>query len=115
MAAVIAYQQIGGGWGLLAMLILAPDLTLLGYLKGPRPGAALYNAGHSYLGPALLAAAGWWLAAPLAPRLALIWLAHIGLDRALGYKLKYMDGFGFTHLGRIGKARTGEDRGPGAD
>jgi hypothetical protein len=29
--------------------------------------------------------------------------AHIGIDRALGYGLKYSTGFGFTHLGRIGK------------
>jgi hypothetical protein len=30
-------------------------------------------------------------------------MAHIGIDRALGYGLKYSAGFGFTHLGRIGK------------
>jgi hypothetical protein len=41
---------------------------------------------------------------PLAGPLALIWLAHIGIDRALGYGLKYASGFGFTHLGRIGPA-----------
>lgn len=49
-------------------------------------------------------AAGLALATPLALSIAMIWLAHIGFDRALGYGLKYSDGFGFTHLGRIGKA-----------
>ena len=33
-------------------------------------------------------------------------LLLIGIDRALGYGLKYTAGFGLTHLGRIGKART---------
>ncbi len=52
----------------------------------------------------MLALLGIVLAEPLAGSISLIWLAHIGIDRALGYGLKYADGFGFTHLGRIGKA-----------
>jgi hypothetical protein len=44
------------------------------------------------------------MAWPIAGSVALIWLAHIGFDRALGYGLKYKAGFGFTHLGRIGPA-----------
>ncbi len=115
IAALIAYRATGAGWGLFALAILAPDLSMLGYLGGPRIGAALYNAAHSYLAPALLAAAGWWLASPLATSLALIWIAHIGFDRALGYGLKYAGGFGLTHLGRVGKAAVDGDRRPGAD
>jgi hypothetical protein len=33
--------------------------------------------------------------------MALIWLAHIGMDRMLGYGLKYSGGFKDTHLGRL--------------
>ncbi len=101
--AVALYGRSGGDWRLFAVLFLTPDLSFLGYLGGPRAGAAAYNAMHSTLGPLLLAAVGIALAQPLAVSIALIWLAHVGFDRALGYGLKYGAGFSFTHLGRIGR------------
>jgi len=102
--ALAAYAQFGAGWGVFALWLLAPDLSLLGYLSGPRTGAALYNAAHSYVGPVLLLALGVLAAMPWAVAGSLIWLAHIGMDHALGYGLKYASGFAVTHLGRIGKA-----------
>jgi len=98
-ASMLAYRQLDGGWALFAMLFLLPDLAMLGYLRGPRWGAALYNVGHTYLAPALLALAGWWMAERSAFGIALIWTAHIGFDRMLGYGLKYATAFGATHLG----------------
>lgn len=103
-AAVAAYAQFGAGWGVFALWLLAPDLALLGYLAGPRVGAALYNAAHSYAGAVALLALGALAAIPWAVAGGLIWCAHIGLDRALGYGLKYGSDFGATHLGRIGRA-----------
>jgi len=100
------YALWGGSWWIYVILFLAPDISFIGYLDSPRTGAALYNAAHSYMAPILLMAIGMALSAPLIMSLAMIWLAHIGIDRALGYGLKYVAGFGFTHLGRIGKART---------
>lgn len=94
---------LGMGWPLLAILFFAPDLSMLAYLAGPRIGAVAYNAAHTYVAPLALAAAGIAFAASAAVAMALIWFAHIGFDRALGYGLKYPAGFGFTHLGRIGK------------
>jgi hypothetical protein len=79
-------------------------LSFAGYLAGPRLGAACYNLVHTTIGPLALGAAGSILAWPSAVAMALIWLAHIGIDRALGYGLKYEAGFGFTHLSRIGRA-----------
>jgi len=102
--ALAAYAQFGAGWGVFALWLLAPDLSLLGYLAGPRTGAAFYNAAHSYVGPVLLLALGVLAAMPWAVAGSLIWLAHIGMDHALGYGLKYASGFAVTHLGRIGKA-----------
>ncbi|MDO9405368.1 MAG: DUF4260 domain-containing protein [Polaromonas sp.] len=102
--ALAAYAQFGAGWGVFALWLLAPDLSLLGYFAGPRVGAALYNAAHSYAGPVLLLALGVLAAMPWAVAGSLVWLAHIGMDRALGYGLKYAAGFAFTHLGRIGRA-----------
>ena len=101
-AMTLLYWLSGGSWWLYALLFLAPDLSFAGYLAGPRLGAAVYNAAHSYLAPMMLVAAGLALGSSLVLA-AMIWLAHIGFDRALGYGLKYSVGFGFTHLGRIGK------------
>lgn len=99
----LLYALWDGSWWVYAILFLAPDLSFTGYLAGPRIGAAVYNAAHSYLMPMALMTAGLALPSPLTLSLAMIWLAHIGIDRALGYGLKYSSGFGFTHLGRIGK------------
>jgi hypothetical protein len=99
----LLYGVWGGSWWIFFVLFLAPDLSFAGYLGGPRWGAIVYNAAHSTLAPMALMVAGFGLAAPLLQSLATIWLAHIGFDRALGYGLKYPAGFGFTHLGRIGK------------
>ncbi len=101
--AVALYAHEGSSWRLFALLFLVPDLAMLGYLAGPKVGAAVYNALHIYVGPALLAACGLGLASETAVSIALVWAAHIGFDRALGYGLKYPTAFGDTHLGRVGR------------
>jgi hypothetical protein len=101
--ALVLYPKVSDSWLLLAALFLAPDLGMLGYLAGARIGAIAYNAAHFELLPIALAIAGLLYPAVLLIALALIWLAHIGIDRALGYGLKYEVGFRFTHLGRIGR------------
>ena len=100
----LLYAIWGGSWWVYAILFLVPDLSFAAYLAGPKPGAIVYNAAHSYMAPVTLMTAGFAAASPLLLSIAMIWLAHIGIDRALGYGLKYAEGFGFTHLGRIGKA-----------
>jgi hypothetical protein len=105
IVAVILYARIGEAWWLFAILFLAPDVSLLGYLGGSRTGAITYNAAHTLVGPLLLASAGLLLPAFILVPLALIWTAHIGFDRLLGYGLKYAAGFGFTHLGRVGRGQ----------
>lgn len=107
---LLLYREGGHSWLLLATLLLVPDLSFAAYLAGPRVGAAVYNVVHSYVGPA--AAAAIALLVGRSPVLALIWAAHIGMDRALGYGLKYPTGFGDTHLGRLG--RRGVQAGAGA-
>lgn len=97
------YWRVGGDWKQFAILFLAPDLSFAGYVAGPRIGAVAYNTMHSTVLPLALAAVGVALGAMIAVQIALIWLAHVGFDRALGYGLKYSSGFGFTHLGHIGR------------
>ena len=103
IVAVILYARVGDSWWSFAILFLAPDVSFLGYLGGARTGAIVYNAAHTLVGPLLLAGAGLVLSVDILVALALIWVAHIGFDRLLGYGLKYAAGFGFTHLGRIGR------------
>jgi hypothetical protein len=102
---LLLYRQFGGGWGLLALCFLLPDVSMLGYLAGPRVGAAAYNAAHSYVGPVLLWLATRSISSSWAVFAVLIWVAHIGFDRALGYGLKYSSGFRVTHLAE-GKAHA---------
>ncbi len=103
VAAVAIFLHAGYSRSLFAALFMVPDLSLLGYLAGPRVGALVYNAAHSLVGPLLLALVGT-LALPGALPVALIWVAHIGMDRAVGYGLKYGAAFGYTHLGYVGSA-----------
>jgi hypothetical protein len=102
LAAAFLFWRLDGSWLLFIVLFLAPDLAFFAYLISPRIGAIFYNAAHTTLGPLALLAIGHAFAAPFAEALAMIWLAHVGIDRALGYGLKYGDAFNATHLGRIG-------------
>lgn len=86
-----------------AGLFLAPDLSMAAYFAGPKPGAIAYNIFHSTIGPLLLAIFGVIWGDLFVQVVSCIWLAHIGLDRALGYGLKYASDFRDTHLGRIGR------------
>jgi hypothetical protein len=100
---VMLYWAWDGSWLVFALLFFVPDLSFLAYLADAKFGALVYNAAHSYMAPVALLTLGFGLASPLTLSIAMIWLAHIGFDRALGYGLKYSAGFGFTHLGRIGR------------
>lgn len=99
--AVFGYARYGGPWWLFAVLLLAPDISAIGYLAGSRVGASVYNAAHTYLGPAVLVAIGTVDGSRLLLSVGLVWFAHIGMDRAVGYGLKYRDAFAHTHLGML--------------
>lgn len=102
---LLGYAREGGSWWWFAGAFFAPDLALLGYLGGARIGARLYNVAHSYIGPLLLSAVALTTPAPpWVTLVALIWAGHIGLDRMLGYGLKYDSAFADTHLGRVGRS-----------
>jgi uncharacterized protein DUF4260 len=107
VAAAYMFHRLGGNWWWFAALILVPDVSFAAYFFGTRPGAIAYNAMHVLFVPVALALAGFLLPQFDLLSVALIWATHIGIDRALGYGLKYGAGFGFTHLGRIGGALTG--------
>jgi hypothetical protein len=109
--ALYFYTTLDVGWWLFAALILAPDLSALGFLAGKKIGARTYNAFHLWLWPAALGVIGYLIfsgdptGSPVVLAIALIWAVHIGVDRALGYGLKQADAFEITHLGPIGRAK----------
>lgn len=105
IAGTSAYGESGGSWWWFAVLFLAPDLSFVGYALDRGRGAVIYNAVHTYVTPLAVAAAGFVLGYPVAVQVALIWIAHIGADRALGFGLKFASGFKDTHLGRLGRQR----------
>jgi hypothetical protein len=99
--ALVLYFDAGYGWLLLVLLVLAPDLSALGYLAGKRVGAVTYDLVHTYAGPVALGVAGVVGGWDVATQVALVWLVHIGVDRFVGYGLKYPSGFRDTHLQRV--------------
>ena len=101
VAAVVMYAYTqGNGWAFL-LLVLTPDLAMIGYKVNPRVGSFAYNAVHTSAFPLALLVVGWVTGGMTVVHLALIWLAHIGIDRALGYGLKYPTEFKDTHLQRV--------------
>ena len=96
-----AYHELSGNWLLFFLLFLWPDLFMLGYLVNVRLGASLYNLVHAYTGPLLLGAVAVFEHWHNTLLVTLIWTAHIGLDRMLGYGLKYPTFFRDTHLQRV--------------
>ena len=103
--AVVLYWKLSVPWWLFVVLILAPDLFMVGYLRGPRVGGAIYNLGHLGVLPGILVIGGIFGGPLLAIDVALIWFGHIGGDRLLGYGLKLPTAFQDTHLGRTGRNR----------
>lgn len=97
-ASLFAYQRSHGSWLQFTLLFLLPDLAMLGYLAGVRVGAITYNAVHTYVGPLVLAGYSFGSNRPAIVSLSLIWIAHTGLDRMLGFGLKYPTRFNDTHL-----------------
>jgi len=103
-AALAAFVAIEGSWLVFALLVLAPDLSMAGYLRGPRLGAWTYNLVHLYVWPLALGAAGLWWGSTLALEVAIVWLFHVAIDRTAGFGLKEPTGFSDTHLGPRGRA-----------
>lgn len=102
IGALAGFATTGRTWWLVPALLLLPDVAALGYLWNTRVGAHLYNLSHAAPVPVALAGIGIWQHESLVLAIALIWLAHIGMDRAMNYGLKYPDDSRHTHLGRHG-------------
>jgi hypothetical protein len=100
-ASIALYADGDWSWLAFVLLLLAPDVSMLGYLGGPRTGMVVYDLVHFAALPIALGTAGVLGDSGVAVQLALIWLAHLGMDRMLGYGLKYPTSFSDTHLQRV--------------
>ncbi len=96
----------GGNWLLLVPLLLLPDVSAVGFLAGPRIGAFTYNLVHNWVPGIVSLGIGAWLASPTILLAAAILIAHVGMDRAVGYGLKLPSSFQDTHLGRMGRTQA---------
>jgi succinate-acetate transporter protein len=103
---VVAFAATGVSWWTFVVLVLMPDLSMLGYLAGPVIGARVYNVFHSTVLPCAVAIAAVLAGSMLGVAIASVWIVHIGVDRALGYGLKSDAGFTSTHLGNLDTARV---------
>jgi hypothetical protein len=105
IAGLAMHYYLGMGWFYLVVLFFVPDLSFIAYLAGPRIGAFAYNVMHSTIGPFIIGACAVALRTEMSGALlaeaAVVWFAHIGFDRMLGYGLKYESGFKDTHLGKL--------------
>jgi len=105
-AGLALFAASGVNWLFLVPLLLLPDLSAAGFLAGPRVGTFTYNLVHNWaLGLAVLAV-GAWLASPAVLLAGSVLIAHVGIDRAVGYGLKLPSSFQDTHLGRMGRGNA---------
>jgi hypothetical protein len=95
------YSTYDYGWGLFLLFLLLPDISMLGYLINVKIGTLSYNLFHTYVTSTLPLVWGIITHSDLSIIVGLIWTAHIGMDRLLGYGLKYPTHFKDTHFLKI--------------
>ena len=105
-AGLALFGATGGNWLFVVPLLLLPDVSAAGYLASPRLGAATYNLFHNWVPGILTLGIGLWLASPAILIAAAILVAHVGMDRAVGYGMKLPGSFHDTHLGRMGREKA---------
>jgi hypothetical protein len=103
LASLYFYHHLHFSLLLFIVLFFTVDIFMVGYITNNNIGAQIYNFGHSFIVSTLLILIGVMVKSDVLIGGGLIWTAHIGFDRALGYGLKFDSGFNDTHLGKIGK------------
>ena len=106
IAGAVMYGRLGGDWLWFVPTLLAVDISVAGYLRGPVAGAFGYNLFHNWATGLIVLGLGLAGSVPLVAMIGAVLVAHVGMDRAAGYGLKFTTSFQDTHLGRIGKSRA---------
>ncbi|ETN94500.1 hypothetical protein P278_24430 [Zhouia amylolytica AD3] len=100
--AIYLFSTLSFAWWWFLVLILLPDIGMLGYVFNPKTGAFTYNLFHHKAVAVLMFFLGLYLANEYIQLIGIIIFGHASFDRALGYGLKYPTSFHDTHLGKIG-------------
>lgn len=95
------YSQTNASWWMFLLLLFVPDVSMIGYLRGNRIGAYCYNLFHTYSIPLAIILVSLVVDIPSVLAVGLIWIAHIGMDRMIGYGLKSTEDFKVTHLQKV--------------
>ena len=103
VAGVVLFGQLGGAWLILVPAVLLVDVSMVGYLRGPRLGALTYNLAHQWATGLAVLGCGLASGVSLLALAGAVLIAHVGMDRVAGYGLKFPTSFQDTHLGRIGR------------
>ena len=106
VASIFLFAVTHQPWWIYPVLLFVPDIFMMGYFRDTSVGAFCYNVGHSYFLPSLVVLFGWEWHHILPIAVGVIWIGHIGMDRLLGYGLKYDDSFKNTHLGNLAKKQS---------
>ncbi|RKL65768.1 hypothetical protein CR203_19170 [Salipaludibacillus neizhouensis] len=101
LVSVFIYSQLDAAWWMFFAFLLAPDFSMLGYMINNSVGAVTYNIFHSYILPLFLSVVSIFIVNDLLLAFSMIWISHIGMDRFIGYGLKYTSKFKDTHLQRV--------------
>ena len=102
-AGLAGFLFLGGPWWAFLVLLIVPDVSMVGYLRGPRVGAILYNLVHDLAAGVAVAGVGLAIGSVPVAATGAVLVAHSGMDRMAGYGLKLPSSFKDTHLGRIGR------------
>ena len=98
---IYIYFASGYSWWIFLLLLFVPDISMAGYMINTKIGAYLYNASHTFIAPLLLLLVGIMFSMDSLLMVGLIWMVHIGMDRMMGYGLKYKTHFKDTHIQRL--------------
>jgi hypothetical protein len=106
VAGLVLFGASGGNWLFIVPLILLPDISAVGFLAGSRAGTFTYNLFHNWVPGLVTLGVGFWMTSPAIILAASILIAHVGMDRMVGYGLKLPSSFNDTHLGRMGRSKA---------
>lgn len=106
LLSLLLFSQLHFAWWVYPVLILAPDLGAIGYLRSPMVGSFTYNLTHHKGLASLLYIAGMLYSVDGLALAGVIMIGHSSIDRVFGYGLKFSDSFQHTHLGWIGRQRA---------
>jgi Domain of unknown function (DUF4260) len=97
----LIFFHAAGWW--YPLMLLGPDISMIGYAAGNKIGAACYNLFHHKGIAITFFITGLLLKNEVLQLTGITLFGHSSMDRMLEYGLKLKEGFKFTHLGVIGK------------